>query len=685
MNKRGKKRKSVVELLIVCIVTGCIIVIFAAYYRIFPYATLEYNDELSTQLFTDREGRFLSDYSQVPKTKGLHVLFLRARGNLGVPVLLRVEDTTVPRAEPVPSVLVPLGKTISPDQLITDVRDNDIVQIYFESEADFRTIGAHHINVIVEDMSGNKTAIPCRYDVRGVEQELTMEAGADLPDLSDYLICDPAVTHPEIASPYTDEIRHHTGTYDVIFTFWTDGFYQKDIAYLTVMDTVAPSGEGTFLTIVPGNEIRPESFVQNVHDETDMTFEYEKAPDLNVHEEQTVVVRVTDEGGNSTDITSTLIATTIPPITVEARNQPLKPEDFGLSGETIVESFVPDNLGTYLVKMWIDGKEEASFVTVEDTTPPKISICGVGTIYVNHPLEPDELFSVEDVFDATIQFASEPNWAEAGKQKITVYAEDANGNRAERTETIKLVADKEPPVIYGVIPRNVYKGESIAYLAEVFAEDNVDGRVDITVDSKVVNGMVGRYLVTYTATDICGNSTSKKCYYTVVEPRATEEQLHTLAKSVIDQIITPEMVMAEKLNAVFYYVRNRVKYNGSSNKMDWRFEAVRGISKGMGDCFTVYSVTKALLDELGVQYMSVKRQSSQSRHYWVIVNIGTGWYHFDPLYIRKLNFCCFMWTNRQCAVKSYYWRFDHSKYPEIATERFDYNAVVAAEKAGLLP
>lgn len=685
MNKRGKKRKSVVELLIVCIVTGCIIVIFAAYYRIFPYATLEYNDELSTQLFTDREGRFLSDYSQVPKTKGLHVLFLRARGNLGVPVLLRVEDTTVPRAEPVPSVLVPLGKTTSPDQLITDVRDNDIVQIYFESEADFRTIGAHHINVIVEDMSGNKTAIPCRYDVRGVEQELTMEAGADLPDLSDYLICDPAVTHPEIASPYTDEIRHHTGTYDVIFTFWTDGFYQKDIAYLTVMDTVAPSGEGTFLTIVPGNEIRPESFVQNVHDETDMTFEYEKAPDLNVHEEQTVVVRVTDEGGNSTDITSTLIATTIPPITVEARNQPLKPEDFGLSGETIVELFVPDNLGTYLVKMWIDGKEEASFVTVEDTTPPKISVCDVGTIYVNHPLEPDELFSVEDVFDATIQFASEPNWAEAGKQKITVYAEDANGNRAERTETIKLVADKEPPVIYGVIPRNVYKGESIAYLAEVFAEDNVDGMVDITVDSKVVNGMVGRYLVTYTATDICGNSTSKKCYYTVVEPRATEEQLHTLAKSVIDQIITPEMVMAEKLNAVFYYVRNRVKYNGSSNKMDWRFEAVRGISKGMGDCFTVYSVTKALLDELGVQYMSVKRQSSQSRHYWVIVNIGTGWYHFDPLYIRKLNFCCFMWTNRQCAVKSYYWRFDHSKYPEIATERFDYNAVVAAEKAGLLP
>ena len=185
----------------------------AAYYRIFPYDTLEYNDELSTQLFTDREGRFLSDYSQVPKTKGLHVLFLRARGNLGVPVLLRVEDTTVPRAEPVPSVLVPLGKTISPNQLITDVRDNDIVQIYFESEADFRTIGAHHINVIVEEMSGNKKAIPCRYDVRGVEQELTMEAGADLPDLSDYLICDPAVTHPEIASPYTDEIRHHTGTY----------------------------------------------------------------------------------------------------------------------------------------------------------------------------------------------------------------------------------------------------------------------------------------------------------------------------------------------------------------------------------------------------------------------------------------------------------------------------------------
>ena len=111
---------------------------------------------------------------------------------------------------------------------------------------------------------------------------------------------------------------------------------------------------------------------------------------------------------------------------------------------------------------------------------------------------------------------TEPNWAETGEQRVTVSAVDANGNRSERTETITIVEDKEPPVIYGVSHRNVYRGESVAYLAEVFAEDNADGRVDVVVDSKVVIGVRGRYLVTFTATDVCGNSTVKKCYYSVV-------------------------------------------------------------------------------------------------------------------------------------------------------------------------
>ena len=96
-------------------------------------------------------------------------------------------------------------------------------------------------------------------------------------------------------------------------------------------------------------------------------------------------------------------------------------------------------------------------------------------------------------------------------------------------------------------------------------------------------------------------------------------------------------------------------------------------------------MTRALLDELGVEYMSVTRLGGRTRHYWTIVNIGTGWYHFDTTISSTHRSRCFMWTNEQCMAKPAFWRFDQSKYPDIATEPFDYKAVVQLEKEGLLP
>ena len=46
---------------------------------------------------------------------------------------------------------------------------------------------------------------------------------------------------------------------------------------------------------------------------------------------------------------------------------------------------------------------------------------------------------------------------------------------------------------------------------------------------------------------------------------------------------------------------------------------------------------------------------------------------------------CFMWTNQQCKVKAYFWRFYEENFPPIATEPFDYDAVVQMERDGLLP
>ena len=293
--------------------------------------------------------------------------------------------------------------------------------------------------------------------------------------------------------------------------------------------------------------------------------------------------------------------------------------------------------------------------------------------------------NAEDVTGAILSFTQAPDQDSDQPQTFSVQAVDAAGNETIAAFPLTLAVDDTPPVLYGVVNRSGYVNEPIAYLAEAYAEDDVDGRVDMTVESGVILSRKGKYTVTYTATDKSGNTVSKSCIYTLVEPSVTDEQVRQMAQTILSEIITPDMVTAEKLKAVFDYVRGRVHYTGSSNKNDWRQEAVRGYEARRGDCFTVYSLTRALLDELQVPYMSVTRKSTTSRHYWVIVNIGTGWYHFDPLVTSIHKHRCFMWTNQQCKVKSYFWRFHEENFPAIATEPFDYNAVVQMEREGLLP
>lgn len=380
-----------------------------------------------------------------------------------------------------------------------------------------------------------------------------------------------------------------------------------------------------------------------------------------------------------------LVLPAVPPIEIEAQAEELIPADLGLGDDDRVEPFVPDTPGDYRIRVSVRGREGTLPIRVADTTPPVLTLRTLGEVYVQHPLTPGDLFAASDVTGVTLAFVTEPDWSRAGEQDFAVWAEDGCGNRAEGAVTLTLQEDTEPPVIYGVKDRYVYQDEPVVYFAEAFALDNVDGRLDMTVESLVDLHTPGKYAVTYTATDKCGNTASESCFFHVVEAKVTEEEVRTLARQVIGEIITADMVRAEQLNAVFNYVRYKVHYTGSSDKTDWRSEAIRGFTKGRGDCFTVYSVTRALLDELGIDYMSVTRLGGRTRHYWVIVNIGTGWYHFDPLMTSRLKHRCFMWTNKQCAYKPYFWRFDHSKYPEIATEPFRYADVVAAEKAGLLP
>ena len=607
---------------------------------------------------------------------GRHVVYVVTRYRV-VPCLWIVRDTVAPAAVPV-TISFASGYEPTPDQFITDLRDADRVGVSFVEAYDFSDVGTYPVRILLEDGSGNQTELNAAAQVRATVARVVLEAGSPIPTSDAF--CDEGF-HGSLLTEITEAMLHTPGEYPLDIQCRENGCVFPST--LVVRDTVAPSGAGQLLILKPGETAEPEAFLTDAQDETALSYAFSLAPDLDSREIQTILIQVTDAGGNQIEVPAQVLYSSIGAVTLEVKNGLITGADLG-HPEGTPEAFLANEPGTYPIRITLGDAVEIAMVTLQDTVAPTLAL-KEGPFYTRHDVSAEQLVSAEDVTPVALSFVEAPDPDSDRPQAFTVRAVDAGGNETVATFSLTLLTDTTPPVLYGVVNTNGYVGEPIAYLKEAYAEDDVDGRVDMTVESEVILSREGKYTVTYTATDKSGNIAFKSCTYTLVEPTVTDEQVQRMARTVLAQIITPDMVTAEKLKAVFDYVRAKVHYTGSSNKKDWRQEAIRGYEDGRGDCFTVYSLTRALLDELQIPYMSVTRRGSSTRHYWVIINIGTGWYHYDPLVTNIHRHRCFMWTNQQCKVKAYFWRFYEENYPPIATEPFDYNAVVQMERDGLLP
>ena len=645
----------------------------------------ECGETVSAADFTSRDAMLEAEGEKL--SYGWHVRNLSI-GGVPTPVLIIVRDTAAPTAEAVDRV-VPLGASPGPDAFIRNIKDAGKVRVAFAKTPDFSREWDDTIEIVLTDQGGNQTRIPVHVSVRATEEAVTLEAGSEAPTADRFLL-DGVLGEQE--TPIGTEMLRHVGRYPILFSI--DGGIQSQ-SQLIVVDTVAPKADPTLLVLSSGETAEADAFAVNVSDETDLSYAFVSEPDYGSREAQEIVVRITDEGGNMTDVFSRLLITDVRPRVVEARREALTAEDFeNRDGQTIeVEPFVPDTPGSFAVAVSINGVEETLAVTVVDTTPPTLTenpSVAETVFYTRHAYQPEDFFTAEDLTPVTLSFADEPDFDAPGKLTVTVLAQDASGNETRADVGIKLLEDRTPPHIYGVIDRICYVNEPIAYFAEVFGEDGEDGPVEVTVDSDVRQNEEGVYTVVYRAKDLSGNVSEASCTYTLITRTVTEEELHALAQGIMEEITTPDMVDAEKLKAIFDYVQKHIVYtNGvNHNYTDWRKAAFDGYTMGTGDCFNIYSLTRALLDETDIRYLSVERLKAgvwRTRHYWVMVDLGTGWYILDPTWTPRHRANCFMWTKAQCNRFPLYWNYKESDYPPLATKLFDYDAVVQAERSESQP
>ncbi len=242
----------------------------------------------------------------------------------------------------------------------------------------------------------------------------------------------------------------------------------------------------------------------------------------------------------------------------------------------------------------------------------------------------------------------------------------------DKSELWKAAEDTTPPVISGVKDITIPAGGSVSYKRGVSVSDDRDKDITFTVDnSQVKLYMVGDYPITYIAADKAGNTTEVTATLHVEEPTvntATEELVNHMADELLEEITTDSMSQYEAAEAIFNWVHENVGYVDHSPKEDWIKGAYRGLKEHQGDCFVYAMTSKCLLTRAGIENMDIEKIPAKTSHYWNLINLGEGWYHFDNTR-RKDGYSFFYCTDEEIMKYSRAHdgshNYDSTQYPEI--------------------
>lgn len=343
-------------------------------------------------------------------------------------------------------------------------------------------------------------------------------------------------------------------------------------------------------------------------------------------------------------------------------------------------------VGTHQIGIYVDGMLMTSTLIIEDTVAPTAT---PATVYITSATgTPEASAFVTDIVDATevtCSFKETYNFNTTDDIYVIIILTDAAGNETEITSFATCSVDTTPPVISGVKDFTVVVGEKIDnYLEGVTVTDNSGEKLKISVDKKRVNlDEVGVYEISYSATDSSGNNTIVRATVNVTEaPTVTEDELTELAKSVFKSEIKTSSIMTdyEVAYAIYRWVYDNIKIENKAVDTDNPIQAAYdGISQKKGDSFTTMAAAETFFNIAGISTKRIERlvYAKETNHYWLLVDIGDGWYHFDACK-RTLgaSFESFMRTDAElsefCAANGaeYYYRYDKSKYPTRATESY---------------
>ena len=503
-----------------------------------------------------------------------------------------------------------------------------------------------------------------------VYRRVYVEAGEDLPVLSSFL------KNKDIEAAFITDITKldtsNLGTFDIQIRIGKRDYKSK----LIIKDTTAPEARPIDQKIPLGETLDAKSFVKDVIDATAVDISFLEEPDFSHIGKQTVSIVLEDAAGNKTELISSLeIIVVKDELIVEAGTGRPSVDSF-MASDRLKGTLVSDISAIdfrvpkeHKIIIEFGGEEYISVLKIQDTIAPRAVAVDKKGWTGDTFLPEDFVANIVDHTDVEVYFKEEPDFNRVGNQKVYVLLKDAGGNITEVVANLDLVKDTEPPVILGDDERLVYIGDTVSYRKHITVTDNRDENVDLQIDSSKVNlKKEGRYEVEYIATDSSGNTSSKTVTYIVKEKPVgyiAEEEVEKLADEILGRILKKGMSPREKARAIYDWIRSHISYSSYENNEDWIRAAYDGIKSGRGDCYVYFGTSKILLNRAGIRNMDIVKINGG--HYWNLVDLGEGWYHFDTT-PRSTGGEFFMMTDDELADysrknrNSHIW--DRDKYPK---------------------
>ncbi|MBO5617527.1 MAG: DUF5011 domain-containing protein [Pseudobutyrivibrio sp.] len=352
-------------------------------------------------------------------------------------------------------------------------------------------------------------------------------------------------------------------------------------------------------------------------------------------------------------------------------------DNVSFSKDTSFDLMVPDDYKiTIKWKMPVFGNQTYhSTLHVQDTTAPAVTLATDSIeMYTTAtpPTAADLVDSVIDVTNCSIDFKEPYDFTKEGKFDIVVLVADSSGNTTESVIPCTVVDDVTPPEIAGVEPLTVSQGDAISYKKNVTVTDDKDDNPKLEVDTSSVNpDKRGTYKVTYTATDAAGNVSEKTTTIKIVSAKiseATEETVNAKADEILSEIITEGMTQKQQAKAVFDWVVKNITYSETAGIDDLLSAAYKGMFYRIGDCTVKQKTAEVMLNRLGIKNMEIEKIRDTRGHYWLLIDVGEGWYHYDPN-LQLDGTLIFYWHDADLWAYSNAHKnthnYDPSKYPHI--------------------